>query len=81
MCKFLMILYLIYKVYIFLIIKILFCRTPPNTLTPNIHYENLMNLFGKEGHFCTNIQQIRKALSISLQVFIIYIYYLIFKCQ
>ncbi|XP_001606876.1 2-hydroxyacyl-CoA lyase 1 isoform X1 [Nasonia vitripennis] len=42
--------------------------TPPNTLTPEAHYENMMTLFGKKGYFCKNIYEIRAALMTSLKV-------------
>ncbi|XP_014210741.1 2-hydroxyacyl-CoA lyase 1 [Copidosoma floridanum] len=42
--------------------------TPPNTLTPDAHYEKMMELFGKKGYFCKSTEQIRIALKESLQI-------------
>ncbi|XP_011497473.1 PREDICTED: 2-hydroxyacyl-CoA lyase 1 [Ceratosolen solmsi marchali] len=42
--------------------------TPPNTLTPNVHYEKMIELFGRKGHFCKTIDDIKAALKISLEI-------------
>ncbi|XP_011343689.2 2-hydroxyacyl-CoA lyase 1 isoform X3 [Ooceraea biroi] len=42
--------------------------TPPFTLTSETHYEKLMEMFGRKGHFCTTVQDIQQALKVSLKV-------------
>lgn len=42
--------------------------TPPYSLTSETHYENLMKMFGKEGHFCTTVEHIQQAIKLSLKV-------------
>ncbi|XP_012218424.1 2-hydroxyacyl-CoA lyase 1 [Linepithema humile] len=42
--------------------------TPPNSLSSETHYENLMQMFGKKGHFCTTVEHIQQALKLSLKV-------------
>ncbi|KAG7198713.1 hypothetical protein KM043_001704 [Ampulex compressa] len=42
--------------------------TPPYSLTSETHYEKMMEMFGKKGHFCTTVQDIQRALKQSLQV-------------
>lgn len=42
--------------------------TPPNSLTSETHYEKMMEMFGRKGHFCTSVQDIRRAIEASLQV-------------
>ncbi|XP_070516334.1 2-hydroxyacyl-CoA lyase 1 isoform X2 [Cardiocondyla obscurior] len=42
--------------------------TPPFSLTSNIHYEKLMELFGKKGYFCTTVEDIQQALKSALKV-------------
>ncbi|XP_020290209.1 2-hydroxyacyl-CoA lyase 1 [Pseudomyrmex gracilis] len=42
--------------------------TPPYSLTCETHYEKLMEMFGKTGHFCTTVEDIQKALKSSLKV-------------
>ncbi|KAK2584282.1 hypothetical protein KPH14_006684 [Odynerus spinipes] len=35
---------------------------PPNSLTSETHYERMLEMFGKKGHFCTTIEEIQQAL-------------------
>lgn len=35
---------------------------PANCLSVNIHYENILTLFGRKGHFCTTVEQISNAV-------------------
>ncbi|XP_032691175.1 2-hydroxyacyl-CoA lyase 1 [Odontomachus brunneus] len=42
--------------------------TPPNSLTSETHYEKMMEMFGRKGHFCTTVQDIQQALKLSLKV-------------
>lgn len=35
---------------------------PPNSLTSETHYEKMMEMFGKKGHFCQTIEDIQQAL-------------------
>ncbi|VVC26155.1 Thiamine pyrophosphate enzyme, N-terminal TPP-binding domain,Thiamine pyrophosphate enzyme, C-terminal [Cinara cedri] len=35
---------------------------PPNCLSVNIHYENILTMFGRKGHFCTTTEQISNAV-------------------
>lgn len=42
--------------------------TPPYSLTSETHYEKLMEMFGKKGHFCTTVEEIQQALKLSLRV-------------
>lgn len=42
--------------------------TPPYSLTSETHYEKLMEMFGKKGHFCTTVEEIQQALKLSLKV-------------
>ncbi|XP_018371482.1 PREDICTED: 2-hydroxyacyl-CoA lyase 1 [Trachymyrmex cornetzi] len=42
--------------------------TPPYSLTSETHYEKLMEMFGKKGHFCTTVEDIQQALKLSLKV-------------
>lgn len=46
----------------------MFFRIPPNCLSVNIHYENILNLFGLKGHFCTTIEQVSTAIRQSFMV-------------
>lgn len=43
-------------------------RTPPTALTVYTHYENMMQLFGKKGHFCKTIPELQNAVKESLKV-------------
>ena len=43
-------------------------RLPPYSLTCEIHYEKLMEMFGKKGHYCTTVQEIEQALKDALSV-------------
>lgn len=52
-------------------------RIPPNSLTSETHYEKMLEMFGRKGHFCTTVQDIQRALRICLQVNIICIFHLI----
>lgn len=45
-----------------------FCRTPPYSLTSETRYEKMMELFDRKGHFCTTVQDIQRALKLSLAV-------------
>lgn len=47
-------------------------RTPPNCLTSETHYEKMLEMFGRKGHFCTTVKDIQQALKICLQVNIIF---------
>ncbi|XP_022170101.1 2-hydroxyacyl-CoA lyase 1 [Myzus persicae] len=35
---------------------------PPNCLSVNIHYENMLTLFGRKGYFCTTVEQVSNAV-------------------
>ncbi|XP_069682859.1 2-hydroxyacyl-CoA lyase 1-like [Periplaneta americana] len=41
---------------------------PPTLLSTNIHYECLMEMFGRKGHFCVDIPQLQRAVQQSLKV-------------
>jgi len=43
-------------------------RTPPTSLSTNVHYEKMMEMFNKKGHFCVNIPQLQRAIQEALQV-------------
>jgi hypothetical protein len=43
-------------------------RTPPTSLSTNVHYERMMEMFNIKGHFCVDIPQLQRALQQSLQV-------------
>lgn len=49
-----------------------FFRIPPNCLSVNIHYENILTLFGRKGYFCTTVEQVSKAIK---EAFTVNIYY------
>lgn len=40
--------------------------TPPTTLNAETHYENIMNMFGKKGHFAATIPQLQEAIKEAL---------------
>ncbi|XP_050450729.1 2-hydroxyacyl-CoA lyase 1 isoform X1 [Cataglyphis hispanica] len=42
--------------------------TPPYSLSAETHYEKLMEMFGKKGHFCTTVDEIQQALKLSLKI-------------
>lgn len=42
--------------------------TPPTSLSTNVHYEKMMEMFNNKGHFCVNIPQLQRALQEALQV-------------
>lgn len=42
--------------------------TPPYSLTSETHYEKMMEMFGKQGYFCTTVEEIQQALKLSLKV-------------
>ncbi|PNF25063.1 2-hydroxyacyl-CoA lyase 1 [Cryptotermes secundus] len=42
--------------------------TPPTSLSTNVHYERMMEMFNIKGHFCVDIPQLQRALQQSLQV-------------
>lgn len=42
--------------------------SPPTSLGPCVRYENMMSLFGHNGHLCTSVPQIKQAIEQSLQV-------------
>ncbi|XP_070168725.1 2-hydroxyacyl-CoA lyase 1 isoform X1 [Polyergus mexicanus] len=42
--------------------------TPPYSLTAETHYEKMMEMFGKKGHFCTTVDEIQQALKLSLKI-------------
>ncbi|EFN63107.1 2-hydroxyacyl-CoA lyase 1 [Camponotus floridanus] len=42
--------------------------TPPFSLTSETHYEKIMEMFGKKGYFCTTVEEIQRALNLSLKV-------------
>lgn len=54
------------------IFLIFFFSVPPNCLSVNIHYENMLNLFGRKGHFCTTVEQVSKAVKEAFMVNIFY---------
>jgi len=39
-----------------------FFSIPSTCLSVNIHYENILTLFGRKGHFCTTVEQISNAV-------------------
>ncbi|XP_033219015.1 2-hydroxyacyl-CoA lyase 1-like [Belonocnema kinseyi] len=41
---------------------------PPYSLTCEVHYEKMMEMFGKKGHYCTTVQHISQALNAALLV-------------
>ncbi|OAD54363.1 2-hydroxyacyl-CoA lyase 1, partial [Eufriesea mexicana] len=43
-------------------------RTPPNSLTSEVHYEKMIEMFGCKGFFCTTVQDIQRALKTCLQI-------------
>jgi len=49
-----------------------FSRIPANCLSVNIHYENILTLFGRKGHFCTTVEQILNAVKKAFMVIIFY---------
>ncbi|XP_078047285.1 2-hydroxyacyl-CoA lyase [Augochlora pura] len=42
--------------------------TPPYSLTSEAHYERMMEMFGRKGHFCTTVKDIQEAIKSSLKV-------------
>ncbi|KAI4502287.1 hypothetical protein M0802_002969 [Mischocyttarus mexicanus] len=40
---------------------------PPHSLTSETHYEKMMEMFGKKGHFCVTVDDIRQALKKSFE--------------
>lgn len=40
---------------------------PPHSLTSETHYEKMMEMFGKKGHFCVTIDDIQQALKKSFE--------------
>ncbi|XP_033342295.1 2-hydroxyacyl-CoA lyase isoform X2 [Megalopta genalis] len=42
--------------------------TPPFSLTCETHYEKMMEMFGRKGHFCTTVKDIQQAVKSCLQV-------------
>ncbi|XP_076167522.1 2-hydroxyacyl-CoA lyase [Ptiloglossa arizonensis] len=42
--------------------------TPPHSLTSETHYEKMMEMFGRKGHFCTTVQDIQHAMKLCLRV-------------
>lgn len=34
---------------------------PPTVLNAETHYENMMNLFGEKGYFCTTVPELQNA--------------------
>jgi 2-hydroxyacyl-CoA lyase 1 len=49
------------------IINIIF-RTPPTSLSVSTRYENMMNLFGRKGFYCTSISELQNAVKEALKV-------------
>jgi len=43
-------------------------RTPPTSLSTNVHYEKMMEMFNNKGHFCVNIPELQSALQEALKV-------------
>ncbi|XP_051164297.1 2-hydroxyacyl-CoA lyase 1 [Leptopilina boulardi] len=41
---------------------------PPFALTCEVHYEKIMEMFGKKGHYCTTIKQIQQSLKDAFQI-------------
>lgn len=41
-------------------------RLPPTSLTVDVHYENMMNLFNEKGYFCKTILELQVAVRSSL---------------
>lgn len=58
---------------------IYFDRNPPSALTAEVHYERLVEMFGKKGYFCRTIPELQEALRQAFQVFPLFIY--IVKCN
>lgn len=58
-------------------IVLLFFSIPPNCLSVNIHYENILTLFGRKGYFCTTVEQVSNAVRKAFMVDIIFSYFLI----
>lgn len=46
----------------------LFFRIPANCLSVNIHYENILTLFGRKGYFCTTVEQVSDAVKKAFMV-------------
>lgn len=41
-------------------------RTPPSALTVEVHYEQMLSMFGHKGHYVREIPELQKALRESL---------------
>lgn len=48
--------------------KLNFFRNPPTLLSPDIHYENMMALFNKNGYCCRTPAEIEKSIQEALKV-------------
>ncbi|XP_013148197.1 PREDICTED: 2-hydroxyacyl-CoA lyase 1 isoform X2 [Papilio polytes] len=42
--------------------------TPPTALTPEVHYEKMMEMFGESGHLCRTVEDIEAAVKKALSV-------------
>lgn len=56
-------------------------RTPPTSLSTNVHYERMMDMFNIKGHFCIDIPQLQDALEQSLQVSWIFLFWYLFNIK
>lgn len=45
-----------------LINSIITFSTPPSALGVQVRYEEMMKMFGMQGYFCTEIEQLQKAI-------------------
>jgi len=57
------------------LIVILFFSIPPNCLSVNIHYENILTLFGRKGYFCTTVEQVSTAVRNAFMVNIFHLFF------
>lgn len=62
------IIYMSVKILVWVFIWQIVNRTPPTSLSTNVHYEKMTEMFNSKGHFCVNILQLQSALQKALQV-------------
>lgn len=55
-------------IYLQIIIFFISRRVPPTTLAFSTRYEKMMELFGKQGHFCETIPELQNAVKAALSV-------------
>uniref|UniRef100_A0A1B6DJS5 2-hydroxyacyl-CoA lyase n=1 Tax=Clastoptera arizonana TaxID=38151 RepID=A0A1B6DJS5_9HEMI len=41
---------------------------PPSSLSPNVHYENIVTMFGSKGYFCQTVQELISAVKDAFQI-------------